>query len=82
MKQLFLVAIIVVCSLNLFGQKDSTVKKDTSVYFLAGTIENFQLLYAAVNQPMDVTPNQVKALSAWIQRLQKVQPPPKEKPKK
>jgi len=60
-----------------FSQKEKP--KDTT-YALVGKIGDFQLLYKAVSSPGDVTPNQITALLAWIQKVQAL-PPKEEKPK-
>jgi hypothetical protein len=50
-------------------------KKDTSIYILKGKIPDFQMLYKAVTQPRDVTPNQQEAIAKWIEGIK----PEKEK---
>lgn len=63
-------------------KKDSTKKTEPN-YALIGKLANFQLLYAAITAPGDVTPNQMKQLEAWIRTMVEL-PETKEadKPKK
>lgn len=71
MKKLILVIGILFLSASAFAQKkDSVVTKQPTdtLYYVVGKIENFQLLYAAVKSPGDVTPNQVAALLVWIEK--------------
>lgn len=82
MKQLFLIAAIIFSvTVNAQAKKDSTIKKAApiadSTYVLGGKLQDFQLLFKAVTSPGDVTPNQISALTAWIQKIQLLQPPKK-----
>lgn len=52
-------------SLTCAAQQKQT--NDTT-YFLAGKITSFQLLYAAIANPDDVTTNQKKKLLDWLDR--------------
>ena len=42
---------------------------DTSNFILKGKVTDFQLLYRAVTQPRDVTPNQQEAIAKWIEGI-------------
>jgi len=68
MKKTLVIAAILISSLA-FGQKKDSIKieKDTT-YILQGKLQDFQLLYLAVTSPGDVTPNQQKAVAAWIEK--------------
>jgi len=44
-------------------------------FALVGSINDFQLLLAAVVSPDDVTANQRKALDAWIRKIQALPKP-------
>ena len=89
MKQVLIIAAIIFSSVvNGQTSKDTTSKlkivapkyepKDTT-YVLGGNIPDFQLLYKAVTSPNDVTPNEMKALAAWIQKVQMIEVPKKPK---
>lgn len=60
-------------------KKDSAAKKEPvdTTYILGGNFPDFQLLYKAVTSPNDVTPNQISALAAWIQKVKMVEVPKK-----
>jgi len=83
MKQFFLIAAIIF-SLSANAQTKEKPKADTN-YVMVGKFADFQLLYKALMSPGDVTPNQVNALAAWIQKIQaipaKEEEVKKEKPK-
>ena len=53
---------------------NAQAKKDT-IYVLKGLVSDWQLLYKAVTQPKDVTPNQQEAIAKWIEGIK----PEKEK---
>lgn len=80
MKQLLLIAsILFSVSVNAQAKKDTTVKKepmDTS-YVLVGKFPDFQLLYKGITSPGDITPNQLSALAAWIQKIEMLTLPKK-----
>lgn len=78
MKLSILIAAFLI-SLSSRAQSDTT-RKDSS-YVLTGKLTDFQLLYAAINSPGDVTPNQIKYLSTWLQTLKKNQEADKPKNK-
>lgn len=69
MKYILIVSLFLL-SFAANGQKvhstTDTTKKKADTYYLFGKIENFQLLHKALTSPMDVTPNQMKALDEWI----------------
>jgi hypothetical protein len=79
MKKAILILIFIVSANFIYGQTKPVVDttKKQPMYFIAGTAADFQLLFKAIQQPMDVTPNQIAALAAWINKLQMI--PEKEK---
>lgn len=87
MKQLFLIA-AVIFSMSVNAQTKSgsqevrkteskEAEKMDTTYVLRGDFPDFQLLYRAVKSPGDITPNQMSALAAWIEKVQMVQLPRK-----
>lgn len=80
MKKTITTIIICLSMTMAFGQtKESAVKKEPvdTTYILGGNFPDFQLLYKAVISPGDVTPNEMKALAAWIQKVKMVEVPKK-----
>lgn len=70
----FTISIIMISAANAQTGNQNQQKQDTSTYALVGKMENFQLLYRALVNPGDVTPNQLKALSEWVTRIRIIQP--------
>lgn len=79
MKKSILVLLLLISGIT-YGQSKAPLvkpaKPDTSLYFIAGNINDFKLLFAAVQSPNDVTPNQVKALLNWINKYELIKKPP------
>lgn len=81
MKKTILVSAIILISYFVQGQKPPDIKKDT-VYYLLGTMADFQLLIKNIVRPTSVSEDDKNALIKWIQSI-KVLPENKEadKPK-
>jgi|APGre2960657505_1045072.scaffolds.fasta_scaffold05126_4 hypothetical protein len=47
---------------------NATAQTADTTYMISGKIENFKMLFAALTQPADVTPNQVKAVIEWVSK--------------
>lgn len=77
MRKTILVIVIMLTATAAFCQAKPAAK-DSAVYYLLGQVKDYQLLYAALTQPGDVTPNQIKALVEWITKAQPL-PPQEEK---
>lgn len=81
MKKVITMLMLISFTMLAFGQKKDTTKVqplDTATYVLMGKIADYELLFAAVTRPGDVTRNQIEALAAWIRRIQAL---PTKKPK-
>lgn len=82
MKKTISVVIILISSLIGYSQKDTTksniqLATTDTTYNLVGKMPDFQLLYASIVSPDDVSINQRKYLVAWLQKIQMI--PPKRK---
>lgn len=79
MKKSILILLLLI-SIVGYGQNKAPLiqpqKPDTSLYFIVGNINDFKLLFAAIQSPNDVTPNQVKALLNWINKFEPIKKPP------
>lgn len=74
-----IIAIALILTASVAFSQAKPAAKDSAVYYLLGQVKDYQLLYAALTQPGDVTPNQIKALVEWITKAQPL--PPKEEKK-
>lgn len=79
MKKSILILLLLISGIA-YGQNKSPLiqpqKPDTSLYFIAGNINDFKVLFTAIQSPGDVTPNQVKALLNWINKYELIKKPP------
>jgi hypothetical protein len=86
MKQVLLIAAIVL-SVSVsaqvksgspeVGKTESKKEPVDTAYYLAGSRSDFQLLYKQLASPGDVTPNQLNALIAWMNKIQMMEVPKK-----
>lgn len=69
-KVLFVILLFAVTSAIGQSKTDTTKQKQPDNYVLVGQVVDFQLLYKALNSPDDVSKNEVRALLAWIVKIQ------------
>ena len=70
MKKILTAIALMICMTSV-AQTDTT-KKQPKQYYLIGEIGAWQLLYKAITTPGDVTPNQVKSLAEWMDRIREI----------
>ena len=81
MKKSILILLVLISGF-VYGQNKAPIlnpqKPDTSVYYITGRLDDFKLLFNALQNHDDVTPNQIKALLLWINKLELIKKPSKD----
>lgn len=69
MKKLLFAIVLALTASASSAQSGKQKPATDSIFVLAGKLQDFQLLYRAVESPGDVTPNQSKAILDWIKGI-------------